>query len=196
MRRRAVLSLSIASTLIGGGAIALVSASDSSAARCVASGRCAAGVSILSAPNPSAAGGRVTIVGRVQGAGAGTLAVLWHRLPGWRRFHRVLRTRTARFGDYAFVRRPGVVETNRWFYVVADGRRSRTVEQRVRAVLTLSASNTSPAMGDVVTFSGQVTPSHAGNQILLEQDTASGWTVVGSGHTDSHSRFAIVYSFT
>jgi phospholipase C len=193
MRRRAVLSLSVAVTLLGGGAIALATAS---AARCPHGARCAGHVSIFSAPDPSRAEARVTILGRVGGARAGTLVVLWHRLPGWRRFHRVLSTRTGRFGDYKFVRRPGIVETNRRWYVAADGRRSRTITQRVSAALTLSASDTSPAVGEAVTFTGRVTPAHAGDPIVLEQAGAGGPVVIGRATADRRSRFTIVHSFS
>jgi phospholipase C len=195
MRRPAVLSLSIALTVAGGGAIALAAASGSSANTCPRRGPCAVHVSIFSAPDPVTAGGGVKIVGTVHGAPVGTPVVLWHRLPGWSRFHPVLSTITGRFGDYKFVRADGIVETNRQWYAEADGRRSRTIDERVRAVVTLAASDPAPAAGAAETFSGQVTPSHAGDPILLEQAGSGGWTVIASTRADSASRFTIVHSF-
>ncbi|MDQ6776171.1 MAG: alkaline phosphatase family protein [Actinomycetota bacterium] len=196
MRRRAVLSLSIALTVLGGGAIALATASGRNVVRCPHARRCAVRVSIVSAPNPSTAGARVTILGRVQGARVGTRVELWHRLAGWRRFHRVSGSRTGRFGDYKFVRGPGIVETNRWWYVGAADRRSRPIVQRVRAVVTLSASDGSPAIGENVTFTGQVTPAHAGDPILLQQAAAGGWVTIAQATLDPTSRYSIVHQFT
>ncbi|HWF52463.1 MAG TPA: alkaline phosphatase family protein [Solirubrobacteraceae bacterium] len=185
MRRRAVLSLSIALTAMGGGAIALTSAQ----------ARKAGHVSIFSAPDPSTTGTSVTILGRVQGAGAGGRVVLWHRLPSWRRFHRVGSTRTGRLGDYRFVRAEGVVATNRRWYVVAGGRRSRTITQRVRAVVTLSSSNASPASTDDVTLSGSVTPSHAGDTVIVEQAAAGSWVPIARTRLDYTSHYAGVHRF-
>jgi phospholipase C len=185
MRRSRALSLSIAVTLVVGGAIALSSASGSNRAR----------VSIFSSQNPSIAGAPLTISGVVRGARAGTGVVLWHRLPGRRRFRPVSRTTTGASGSYSFARADGVVRTNRRWYVVADGRRSRTIHQRVSAILTLAASTSSPTVGAAVSFSGRLTPSHAHARILLEQSGAGGWAVIAKTRADRHSQFSIVQSF-
>jgi phospholipase C len=198
MRRGVALSLSVAVSVAGGGAFALAAASGSNACRDVrpAHGHCALGVSIVSSLDPSSAGAPVTISGVVRGVRRGTRVALWHRLPSRRRFRRVLVTRTGRGGSYSFLRRAGIVMTNRRWYVVVEGRRSKTLQQRVAALVTLAASDTSPSQAESVTFSGHVTPSHTGDQILLEQATSGGWSVVARTRADRSSDFAVGHAFT
>ena len=95
-------------------------------------------------------------------------------------------------GRYAMSAR---IDSNRWWYVTAKGIRSRTVRQRVLAVITLAASQTRAAPGDQVTFTGSVLPSHAGAQIVLQQFGAGGWQPVAQGRIGSASTFSIDYAF-
>ncbi|MBV9803655.1 MAG: hypothetical protein JO130_10710 [Solirubrobacterales bacterium] len=88
-----------------------------------------------------------------------------------------------------------LVNGNRWWYVTARGFRSRTVHQRVGALITLAGSETRAAPGDQVTFTGTVAPSHAGQAVQLQALEASGWQTVASGTLDQTSAFSLAYTF-
>jgi phospholipase C len=120
------------------------------------------------------------------------LVVLWRRFPGSRRFRRTELTRTDHAGRYSMTARIG---SNRWWYVTARGFRSRTVHQRVHALITLAASETRAVPGDTVTFTGHVTPPHAHQQLVLEQLGPSGWQPIARGGLGSGSRFSINHVF-
>jgi phospholipase C len=205
MRRSLVLFLTVGVTALVGGAIALVAASGArpgcplaGAARafcCPPNALCAIPITIESAPNPSTAGQRVTIRGRVFGAPAGTVVVLWHRLPGQRRFHRVLSTTTDSAQRYSIIRREGLVDTNRRWFVKARGRRSRIEDQRVRALVTLGASSTNANRGDPISLSGHVTPSHKGERVRLQQLFGGRWRTVARPRLDAASDYALKRRF-
>jgi phospholipase C len=147
--------------------------------------------SIASAPNPSLAGERVRVSGRVPGARRGTDVRLYRQLPSGRRFRRVALTTTNRRGVYVFRRTPGRLYTNRRFYVVARRRRSVTIRQAVRALVTVSASSPTVSPGQSVTFSGHVTPNHAGESVLLEERRPDGtWFGLASAPLDAASDYA------
>jgi phospholipase C len=158
--------------------------------RPVLSPRC---LSINVAPDPSTAGQVVTISGRLLGPGRAHRVVrLWRRFPGRRRFSATEITRTDRFGRYSM---RATIDTNRWWYVTARGLRSHTVHQRVQALITLAASETRAAPGDQVAFTGSVLPSHAGEQMVVEQLGPSGWQPVAQGALSPSSTFSIDYAF-
>jgi phospholipase C len=150
-------------------------------------------LTIVASPNPASAGQLVTIAGRLEGRHSGNAVVLlWRRFPGQRRFHPTEVTRTNRSGGYSMTTR---IDSNRWWYVTAHGLRSATVHQRVAAVITLADSAARAAPGDPVTFSGSVSPSHATNQIVLEQLAPGGWKPVADGRVGRGSTFSIAYAF-
>ena len=185
MRRRPVTVLVSMLLVIGGGAAMQAT---SSAGRQLRHPR----PTIDSSPNPSAAGEKVMIFGRVLFAPAGARVVLWHRLPSQRHFTRVQSTTTDGSGFYSFPREPGVVDTNRRWYVVAREERSRTLYQRVRALVTLVASSASVNPGDCVTFTGHVDPSHAYQRIWLErQASGGGWKLVDRPLLGAHSSYSV-----
>jgi hypothetical protein len=156
---------------------------------------CAIGLTIDSTPDPSTAGGPITISGRLLGlAQPGTPVVLWSMLPD-QRLHRVLQTSTNAAGEYAIVRGPGAVETNRQWYVTARGSRSRTVTQSVHALVTLVASAPGAAPGDRLTFSGHVRPADAGRRVLLEQHSDRGWLVIARPRLGRASSFTVDHAF-
>ncbi len=221
MRRLLVLLLCLAVIAVGGWSATLVSSS--AAPRALATPRASAAVvcplagsavstccgapasatahgsrvriTVHAAPNPSVAGEPVTIFGRVS-ARAGTVVVLWHRLPGQRHFHPIAVRRTNACGQYGFVRGRGVVLTNRRWYVKARGARSRTLRQRVHALVTLSSSATKVTPGELVRFAGHVTPSHRGQRILLEENSGGGWHVIARPRLDRGSDYVANERFT
>ncbi len=151
-------------------------------------------LTIASAPNPSTDGQPVVISGRLSGPRHGhALVLLWRRLPGQKHFHATAATRTDHAGRYSMQVR---LDGNRWWYVTAHGFRSRTVHQRVQALVGLSASETRAAPGDQVTFSGTVAPYHAGRTVVIQQLGPSGWQPVAQGVLGPSSSFAINYAFS
>jgi phospholipase C len=147
--------------------------------------------SIATAPDPSVAGERVLVFGRVRGARRGTIVRLYRQLPSRGRFGQVAVRRTGRHGVYVFRRTPGVLYTNRRFYVVARGRRSATVTQAVQALVTMSASSTAVSPGQNVTFSGHVTPNHAREAMLLQEQRPDGsWMLLATAPLDAGSDYA------
>ncbi|HTX12923.1 MAG TPA: alkaline phosphatase family protein [Solirubrobacteraceae bacterium] len=155
------------------------------------SSRC---LSLGSSPNPSTDGQTVTIAGRLFGPRhAHAVVLLWRRLPGERRFHPTAVTRTGRLGDYSLT---VALNGNRWWYVTARRFRSRTVHQRVASLITLASSETRAAPNDLLTFSGSVSPSHAGEQLTLQELEPGGWQAVAQGSLDGASTFSLGYALT
>ena len=160
------------------------------ASRRVAPSRC---LTIAAAPNPSTGPQAVVITGQLLGPRhSHAIVLLWRRLPGNKRFHPNAVTRTDGFGHYSITAN---VDGNRWWYVTARGFRSRTVLQRVQALVSLAASVSRAAPGDQVTFTGSVSPSHPAAQIVLQQLGTGGWQSVASGNVGADSTFSITYAF-
>ena len=108
----------------------------------------------------------------------------YHHLAGsGRGFTRVSQTTTDSHGFYEFTRAEDVVTTNRSWFVREAGIHqihSRTVFERVAALVSLSASTTTAVTGQPVVFTGHVDPNHAGERVVLQQETASGnWRDAG-----------------
>jgi hypothetical protein len=170
-------------------------AAPSGAAKTVAA--TARAVTINVAPNPVTAGDPVVIFGR---APAGSRVVLWHRVNPAPVFTPVSRTRADAAGHYEFLRAEGVVTTNRNWFVVATGRRSRTVHEKVVALVTLSGpANPNVVTGTPTAFTGTVTPNHAGEPVLLQRQSAANggddWHTIHHGRIGPNGSYAIVHRF-
>jgi phospholipase C len=169
----------------------------------VASGTPAKGISsapprltMAARPNPSLAGQVVRIAGRLRGPGAAhRRVVLWQRLYWQRSFHRVSATETDSAGQYTFVRRGGLVETNRRWYVTSGAVRSHSSQQRVHAVVSLSLATMAVSAGDRVRFTGHVGPSHRRDRILLQQRFDQRWVTIARVRLDRRSNFAAQHRF-
>ncbi len=147
--------------------------------------------SIAVAPNPMTAGQGVTVSGRVPGASVGVPVTLWTRAPGQASFTPGQVVVTDLLGHYAFIRGLNSTDTNRSWYVVARGQRSRTVLERVHASITAVPSSASVDRGAVVTFSGRVSPNHAGERILFERTTAVGSRLLARPQIRPDSTFTV-----
>jgi hypothetical protein len=161
-------------------------------------------ITINAAPNPIVTGDPVVIFGRLFGPlTANQTVTLFHRLAGQPRFTPVQATKTDVTGAYEFSRAEGVVTTNRAWYVVSDRARSRTVRERVMALVTLSG----PPSGSTLltgpahpyTFSGTVTPAKAGARVVLQRQKAVGggdeWHAIDRGTVDATGHYTIVHRF-
>ncbi len=202
MRRSLVVVLSMITMVVAGGTIAMASSSSRQAVKvrvcplagscCPVGASCVFPLGIDTTPNPSVAGAPVVISGRVTGSRPSFRRVtLWQQLADQRRFYPVLSTSTDRFGDYRIIRRAGTVQTDRRWFVTALGFQSRAITQHVQAIVTLAASEPSANSGDLVSFTGQVAPSHARQRVLLQLLIGTEWMTIAQPRLDRHSSYLV-----
>lgn len=158
------------------------------------------GLTINAIPNPILAGEGVFIYGQLRvGPVAGQTIVLYHHLAGsGLGYTEVSRTKTDSRGFYEFPRAEDVVLTNRSWYVREAGIHqihSRTVYERVAALVSLSSSSSTAVTRQPITFSGSVTPNHSGDRIELQElnNAGTSWVDLKSGVIGPGSSFSIVY---
>jgi hypothetical protein len=158
------------------------------------------GLTINAIPNPlPQAGDGVFIYGYLHvGPVGGQTIVLYHHLAGsGLGYTRIGQTTTDSHGFYEFTRAEDVVMTNRSWFVREAGIHqihSRTVFERVSASVNMAASTTTAVTGQPVTFTGSVTPNHAFERVILQEETASGdWRDLKSGRLDGGSNYSITY---
>jgi hypothetical protein len=125
---------------------------------------------------------------------AGTQVVLWQEVVGQSSYTKAATTTLDSSDQYSFTMQAGVVKANRSWYVTAGGIQSGTVEQKVAASVTLSPP-ASVAAGKPVALKGAVTPSHAGEIVLIEQRVGGKWRVIGRPRLSHASTFAGTHRF-
>jgi hypothetical protein len=155
-------------------------------------------LTIAAAPNPVSAGDGVLIYGRLEGSGvAGQTIQLYHHLVGSGRGYTLVGTTTTdSHGFYEFTRAEGVVYTNRnWFVRGPVDSHSRTVHERVSALVSLAASATSTDTAHPIVFTGTVTPNHAHERVFLQEQRGSSddWHTLVSTRLDPSSNYTIPY---
>ena len=161
------------------------------------------GTALTIAVTPSAiiSGEGVLIYGQLNLSDpGGKKIVLYHELAPGRTFTVVGTTHANAEGFYEFVRREGVVTTNRSWYVTGPGdARSRMVHETVSALLSMAASSSEGFTNRPLTFSGNISPGgHAGETVFLQEQTGlsgSGWNTIGRGVIDTSSNYAITLVF-
>jgi hypothetical protein len=158
------------------------------------------GLTIQSTPDPSTAGQGVLIYGQLKGPGnADRRIVLYHRINPAPHFTPISVTRTNAAGFYEFVRADGIVISNRnWFVRGPRLTHSRTIHERVSAVVTLNANSSIATTAQTVQFDGTVFPTHHRERVLLQQQNSTsgtGWETVASAYTTGASGFAISHRF-
>ncbi len=158
---------------------------------CPPNALCVVPMTIASKPNPSVAGSAVTISGQVQGAAAGTAVTLWQELPGQKSFQKLAQTTTNSSGAYKLRRAGAKVKTDRAWYVASGGAKSLTIEQVVKAKMTISAKPFKLSSGDKVVITGKVDPSHGGQRVLLEQKIAGAWQILAHVRLSNKSRYSV-----
>ena len=158
------------------------------------------GLTINAVPNPIDAGEGVFIYGHLNvGPVSGQTIVLYHHLSGsGLGYTKVGRTTTDSHGFYEFTRAEDVVMTNRSWFVREQGVHqihSRTMFERVAALVSLAASTPTAVTGEPVTFTGSVTPNHAGERVVLQEQNAAGtnWRDLEVGRLDGGSNYSISY---
>jgi hypothetical protein len=153
------------------------------------------GLTINATPNPILAGEGVLIYGQLRGTDiADKPILLYHRVAGVLRFTLVGTVKTDSHGFYEFTREEGVVLTRRSWFVRGPGlSHSRTIHERVQALVTLASNVTSSDTNHPIVFSGQVTPNHRFQRVLLQVENAAGssWHTVKTGRLDAASNYSI-----
>jgi hypothetical protein len=99
-------------------------------------------------------------------------------------------------GGYVFpVQRPSQSTS---YMVTGAGARSTVLHEIVRYTLTALPSPATVSAGQTLTFSGTVTPVHAGHPVYLERQDASrvGFHVVGTGSVAADSSYSILHTFS
>jgi hypothetical protein len=150
-----------------------------------------ASVTIASSPNPSTAARKVVISGNVLGgSAAGAQVVLWRELAGQSSFLRMGQTTADSGGGYTFTLIGRAVMTDQDWYVTSNGMRSATLRQHVHALVGLSSSARSTTVGRPILLHGRVSPSHAGEVVLIEQRHGGSWHVLARRRLGRHSAWA------
>lgn len=157
------------------------------------------GLTIHAVPNPIIAGEGVLIYGQLKGADhAGQTIRLYHRINPAARFTLIGTTKTNPLGQYEFTRTEGIVLTNRsWFVRGPVTTHSRTVHERVAALVSLAPSASSGTTRHPLVFSGHVTPGHRGGVVDLQQQNAAGtgWTTLQRARIGAGSTYNISHAW-
>lgn len=145
-------------------------------------------VSISASPNPADGSQQVTVSGSVAGGTAGASVDLWEERAGARAFSDVGST-TIQPDDSYSMTAPGTVSTNRQWYVTSGGVQSSTIAEQVSARITLLVHRRTHSS----TVHGAVTPSHAGERVLLQRKARGKWVTLTRPKLSKRSRFGVHY---
>jgi hypothetical protein len=126
---------------------------------------------------------------------AGAQVVLWRKLAHQSSFQQAGQTSTDSAGRYTFTLPRGTVMADQEWYVSSNGQQSATIEQHVEALVGLSSSARSTAAGQAVVLHGHVTPSHAGQVVLVEMSRAGTWHVIARARLGHGSSYAVSHRF-
>jgi hypothetical protein len=155
------------------------------------------GLTINATPNPIVAGQGVLVYGQLKGSPvSGQPILLYHRVGFQRHFSLIGSTRTDGFGFYSFTRPEGLVTTNRsWFVRGPSSSHSRTVHERVQALVSIAASTTTADTTQPITFTGAVSPIHRFQRVALQQQVGASddWKTIKSGFLNGNSTYSITY---
>jgi hypothetical protein len=156
------------------------------------------GLTIHAVPHNIIAGEAVLIYGRLASHQGGQVIRLYHSIAGQPQFSLISVTHTDSAGRYEFTRAEDIVMTNRSWFVRGPGlTHSRTVHERVAALVSLAASGQSGTTRHPITFSGHLTPDHAGSVVLLQVQKGSSddWMTLTRGVVGSDSNYQIAYAW-
>jgi hypothetical protein len=127
---------------------------------------------------------------------AGAQVALWRERAGQSTFRQIAQTTTDSSGHYTFTLKPGTVMADQAWYVTSGALRSATVQQQVRALVGLVPSVRSVIAGQSLVLRGHVTPSHAGETVLIEQSHARTWRVIARPRLSKGSNYTFSRRFT
>jgi hypothetical protein len=136
-------------------------------------------VTIAATPNPSVFSTPVAVTGRVQQAPEGTVVTLSRRILPSGSFVTLATAKTAKNGTYTFSQRP---QRNMYYRVSAaltPPVQSPDLLVNVAMLVGLRLSDSTPAAGARVRFSGIVRPRHDGRAAYIQKQNAAGtWVTV------------------
>lgn len=150
-------------------------------------------LTIAAQPSTVVFGKSVTISGKLTGSGSAGETVTLHDEPYPFSHYSVLATTTAASdGSYSFTATPTV---NTKYQTTAKTKSPATSPEllvKVAPRVGLRVSDRTPKVGQVVTFSGRVTPAHDGQPVRLQRRKADGtWkTVVSVPLVDAGSAYS------
>ena len=157
------------------------------------------GLTIHAVPNHIIAGEAVLIYGQLKGPGHGGQVIrLYHRINPNPQFSLIGITKTNAEGQYEFVRPTGIVLSNRSWFVRGPGfTHSRTVHERVAALVSLASSSPTGLTRHPIVFSGHVTPDHVGSVVVLQEQKGSSddWTTLKRGVVGPGSNYNISHAW-
>ncbi len=157
------------------------------------------GLTINATPNPINAGDAVLIYGQLNGqpVGGQTILLYQHVAGSHRGYTLADQTTTQSNGFYSFENLPAVQSNTSYFTKEAGvhGVHSRTVYERVAALVSITANTTMADTNTPIVFSGHVTPNQAGHRVLLqEQNPNTGnWYTLKDGRLSPSSSDSISY---
>lgn len=128
-------------------------------------------------------------------ATAGAPLVLWRKRAGQSSFQQAATTTADTTGKYTFTLMRGTVMADQEWYVTSNGTRSSTITQQVKAIVALASSTRSTVVGHEIVLRGHVTPSHAGQTVLLEISRGGAWQVIAKPRLGNTSTYTASHSF-
>ena len=126
---------------------------------------------------------------------AGAQVALWRERAGQSSFQQVAQTTTDSSGGYTFTLKRGTVMADQAWYVTSGSLLSATLEQSVRALVGLTPAARTIVAGQAVGLHGHVTPSHAGNVVLIEQRRGGSWHVIARPRLSKGSNYSLSHRF-
>jgi hypothetical protein len=120
--------------------------------------------------------------------------VLWRELSGQSTFQQAAQTTTDSAGQYKFTLKAGTVNADQQWYVTANGLQSPTLQQAVSAVVGLAGLH-SVLVGHAMLLRGHVTPSHAGQIVLIQQRKGGQWAVIARPKLGKGSNYGVMHKF-
>jgi len=136
-------------------------------------------VSIKASANPVVFSSPVALTGRVRGAKGGVPVTLQARLVGSAGFTTRATGRTSSNGSYRLTHRPATNVYYRVLAATAPATQSPTLLVRVRMLVGVRVSDSTPRRGSRVRFSGIVRPPHNGRRVAVQKRAPSGrWVTV------------------
>jgi hypothetical protein len=150
-------------------------------------------LTLKASSNPITDGQTVTLTGKVAGASgaSGAPVTLTAHTDGSDPFAAVATTTTNGAGEYSFVQSP---QTSTYYQVDSGSAKSTVQFEGVKYVLTASVSTETVHSGEPVTFSGTVTPVHAGHPVYVERQNVgprAGFHVVDVGAVSATGTYTI-----
>jgi len=132
----------------------------------------------------------------ISGTGtAGAQVVLWRKRAGQSSFQQAATSTADTAGKYTFTLKRGTVMADQEWYVTSNGTQSSTVTQQVAALVGLGSSTRSAVVGHKIVLRGHVTPSHAGERVLIEMSRGGAWQVLARPRLGHGSRYTVSHSF-